>query len=117
MRLKPDKLMANEEFYEQLRESMRQVEGEEEAGDTEAFSRYSHHLGRAEFGSLKKKSSRIASEAASRDPSGDRSKAFRSIGQTSFRQSLTTLTMIDFDCRRVAGPVVAGGQGPGQQPV
>ena len=117
MRLKPDKLMANEEFYEQLRESMRQVEGEEEAADPEAFSRYSHHLGRAEFGSLKKKSSRIASEAASRDPSGDRSKAFRSIGQTSFRQSLTTLTMIDFHRRRVPGPVVAGGQGPGQQPV
>ena len=73
--LKPDKLLANEEFYEELRESMRQVEaGQEEPG---TFTKYSHHLGRAEFGTLKKR----PSAATSRDPSGDRHNQHRVMGK------------------------------------
>merc|ERR1719384_2116410 len=68
--LKPDKLLANEEFYEELRESMRQVEASQEEPDT--FTKYSHHLGRAEFGTLKKRNSARPSATTSRDPSGDR---------------------------------------------
>ena len=73
--LKPDKLLANEEFYEELRESMRQVEAGQEEPDT--FTKYSHHLGRAEFGTLKKR----PSAATSRDPSGDRSNQHRVMGE------------------------------------
>merc|ERR1719245_2590217 len=81
-KLKPDKLMANEEFYEELRESMRQVEAsQEESGN---FTRYTHHLGRAEFGTLKKRPSTRPSAATSRDPSGDR------IGQRSLAISRDT---------------------------
>jgi len=72
--LKPDPLLANEEFYEELRESMRQVEASQEEPDT--FTKYSHHLGRAEFGTLKKR----PSAAASRDPSGDRNNQTRVMG-------------------------------------
>ena len=78
-KLKPDKLLANEEFYEELRESMRQVEASQE--DTETFTRYSHHLGRAEFGTLKKRTSTRPSAATSRDPSGDRVNLNRSLGE------------------------------------
>merc|ERR1719336_2915376 len=77
-KLKPDKLMANEEFYEELRESMRQVEASQE--ESENFTRYTHHLGRAEFGTLKKRTSTRPSAATSRDPSGDRINLNRSVG-------------------------------------
>merc|ERR1712066_614771 len=77
-KLKPDKLLANEEFYEELRESMRKVEADQE--DPESYTRYSHHLGRAEFGTLKKRTSTMASGATSRDPSGDRINLNRSLG-------------------------------------
>jgi len=70
--LKPDKLMANEEFYEKLRTNLktaltpeRAFEGTQEA--PESYQKYSHHLGRAEFGSLKR-----PSNAPSRDTSGER---------------------------------------------
>merc|ERR1719150_3400220 len=76
--LKPDKLLANEEFYEELRESMRQVEAGQEEPDS--FTKYSHHLGRAEFGTLKKRNSARPSAAASRDPSGDRNNQHRVLG-------------------------------------
>jgi len=83
-RLKPDKLLANEEFYEQLRTSMKEVEASREfeftQEDPETYTRYSHHLGRAEFGTLKKRTSTRPSAATSRDPSGDRSNALKSLG-------------------------------------
>merc|ERR1719461_2303522 len=83
-RLKPDKLLANEEFYEQLRTSMKEVEAirefESTQEDPETYTRYSHHLGRAEFGTLKKRTSTRPSAATSRDPSGDRSNAQKSLG-------------------------------------
>jgi len=75
--LVPDKLMANEEFYEQLRSGMKAIEVpemqfEHTQEDPESYQKYSHHLGRAEFGTLKKRTSNRPSAAASRDPSGDR---------------------------------------------
>lgn len=75
--LVPDKLMANEEFYEQLRSGMKSIEApamqfEHTQEDPESYQKYSHHLGRAEFGTLKKRTSNRPSAAASRDPSGDR---------------------------------------------
>jgi len=71
--LVPDKLLANEEFYEQLRSGIRGIEApempfEHTQEDPESYHKYSHHLGRAEFGTLKKRQS----AATSRDPSGDR---------------------------------------------
>ena len=85
-RLKPDKLLANEEFYEQLRTSMKEVEASREfestQEDPETYTRYSHHLGRAEFGTLKKRTSTRPSAATSRDPSGDRSNALKSLGKS-----------------------------------
>ena len=80
--LKPDKLLANEEFYEQLRSSMKEVEASREfestQEDPESYLKYSHHLGRAEFGTLKKRTSTRPSAATSRDPSGDRINVQRS---------------------------------------
>jgi len=77
VQLVPDKLMANEEFYEQLRSGMKNIdttdrEFEHTQEDPESYQKYSHHLGRAEFGTLKKRTSTRPSAAASRDPSGDR---------------------------------------------
>merc|ERR1712029_812216 len=84
VQLKPDKLLANEEFYEQLRDSMREVKANQDFEDTqedpESYLKYSHHLGRAEFGTLKKRTSTRPSAATSRDPSGDRSNALKSLG-------------------------------------
>ena len=81
-KLKPDRLMANEEFYEQLRDSMKEVEVSREfestQEDPESYLKYSHHLGRAEFGTLKKRTSTRPSAATSRDPSGDRINSQRS---------------------------------------
>jgi len=75
-KLKPDKLLANEEFYEQLKDSMKDVESsryfESTQEDPETYLKYKHHLGRAEFGTLKKRTSNRPSAATSRDPSGDR---------------------------------------------
>eukprot|EP00092_Neocalanus_flemingeri_P010785 GFUD01011614.1.p1 GENE.GFUD01011614.1~~GFUD01011614.1.p1 ORF type:complete len:1750 (+),score=541.73 GFUD01011614.1:94-5343(+) len=69
----PDKLMANEEFYEQLRSGMKSIEAYEHTQeDPETYQKYSHHLGRAEFGTLKQRTSTRPSAVASRDPSGDR---------------------------------------------
>merc|ERR1712008_14061 len=70
--LKPDKLMANEEFYEKLRSGLKTALTPERGFDTtqeapESYQKYSHHLGRAEFGSLKR-----PSNAPSRDTSGER---------------------------------------------
>jgi hypothetical protein len=75
--LVPDKLMANEEFYEQLRSGIKNIDGpelpfEHTQEDPESYQKYSHHLGRAEFGTLKKRASNRPSAAVSRDPSGDR---------------------------------------------
>jgi len=88
VQLKPDKLLANEEFYEQLRDSMREVKATQDfeatQEDPESYSKYSHHLGRAEFGTLKKRTSTRPSAATSRDPSGDR------IGQRSLAISRDT---------------------------
>lgn len=79
--LERDKLMANEEFYEKLRNGLKVITTpermlnqaqEEQVG----YQKYSHHLGRAEFGSLQRKkaggASSRASATTSRDPSGDR---------------------------------------------
>jgi len=75
--LVPDKLMVNEEFYEQLRSGIKSIEVpemsyEQTQEDPESYQKYSHHLGRAEFGTLKKRTSTRTSAATSRDPSGDR---------------------------------------------
>jgi len=77
--LVPDKLLANEEFYEQLRSGIKGIEApempfEHTQEDPESYHKYSHHLGRAEFGTLKKR----PSAATSRDPSGDRLNQHRS---------------------------------------
>ena len=70
--LKPDKLMANEEFYEKLRTGLKTALTPERGFDATqedpgGYQKYSHHLGRAEFGTLKK-----PSVAPSRDDSGER---------------------------------------------
>jgi len=80
--LLPDKLMANEEFYEQLRSGLKStgvsdLPFEQTQEDPESYQKYSHHLGRAEFGTLKKRASNRTSAATSRDPSGDRINAQR----------------------------------------
>ena len=62
-------MLANEEFYENLREGMKSAEDPVHF-EPETHKKYSHHLGRAEFGTLKKK----ISNAASRDASADRFK-------------------------------------------
>ena len=67
--LMPDKMLANEEFYENLREGMKSAEDPVHF-EPETHKKYSHHLGRAEFGTLKKN----ISNAASRDASADRFK-------------------------------------------
>jgi len=82
LQLMPDKLMANEEFYEKLRSGLKDISTperllEDQSKDEAAnYQAYSHHLGRAEFGSLQRKKtggvSSRASAATSRDPSGDR---------------------------------------------
>merc|ERR1719461_2699008 len=59
-------------------EASREFESTQE--DPETYTRYSHHLGRAEFGTLKKRTSTRPSAATSRDPSGDRSNALKSLG-------------------------------------
>merc|ERR1719371_35136 len=53
--LKPDKLMANEEFYEKLRTGLKTALTPERGFDATqedpgGYQKYSHHLGRAEFG-------------------------------------------------------------------
>merc|ERR1711879_1094143 len=70
--LKPDKLMANEEFYEKLRTGLKTALTPERGFDATqedpgGYQKYSHHLGGAEFGTLKK-----PSVAPSRDDSGER---------------------------------------------
>merc|ERR1719320_1560233 len=65
----PDKMLANEEFYENLREGLKSAEGQIES-EPEDQQKYSQHLGRAEFGTLKKKTSVVAS----RDPSVDKAR-------------------------------------------
>ena len=70
--LMPDKLMANEEFYEKLRTGLKTALTPERGFDSTqedpgSYQKYSHHLGRAEFGTLKKPSA-----ATSRDTSSDK---------------------------------------------
>merc|ERR1712130_977038 len=79
--LKPDKLMANEEFYEKLRTGLKTALTPERGFDTTqeepgGYQKYSHHLGRAEFGTLKK-----PSVAPSRDDSGERANQGRVISR------------------------------------
>jgi len=79
--LKPDKLMANEEFYEKLRTGLKTALTPERGFDTTqeepgGYQKYSHHLGRAEFGTLKK-----PSVAPSRDGSGERANQGRVISR------------------------------------
>merc|ERR1719210_1955174 len=79
--LKPDKLMANEEFYEKLRTSLKTALTPERGFDTTqedpgGYQKYSHHLGRAEFGTLKR-----PSVAPSRDDSGERANQGRIISR------------------------------------
>jgi len=79
--LKPDKLMANEEFYEKLRTGLKTALTPERGFDTTqedpgGYQKYSHHLGRAEFGTLKR-----PSVAPSRDDSGERANQGRIISR------------------------------------
>eukprot|EP00092_Neocalanus_flemingeri_P023379 GFUD01025348.1.p1 GENE.GFUD01025348.1~~GFUD01025348.1.p1 ORF type:complete len:1584 (+),score=477.54 GFUD01025348.1:160-4911(+) len=67
--LLPDKLLANEEFYENLRSESRSG-FQQTQDDSESYQKYSQHLGRAEFGTLKKRTS----NQASRDTSAERFK-------------------------------------------
>jgi len=70
--LQPDKLMRNEEFYEKLRSGLKKLSlppEDKEVTEEVDYNKYSHHLGRAEFGTLRR---REPSTAVSRDPSGDR---------------------------------------------
>ena len=96
----PDKLLANEEFYEQLRTSMKEVEASREFDSTqedpETYTRYSHHLGRAEFGTLKKRTSTRPSAATSRDPSGDRSNAQKSLGKSNSLQKCISVQLTKY---------------------
>jgi len=105
-KLKPDKLLANEEFYEELRESMRKVEASQE--DPEGYHKYTHHLGRAEFGTLKKRTSTLGSAATSRDPSGDRINLNRSLGGVSRDPSGDRLALATKQRRLSAGSGVSG---------
>jgi hypothetical protein len=79
--------MGHQEFYNKLSYGLKSMETKQ-PDDQPDFSKYSHHLGRAEFGSLRKRDSstqrigstaisRTGSTAASRDPSGDRVKQSR----------------------------------------
>merc|ERR1719430_1123950 len=78
----PDKLMANEEFYDKLRSTLKTALTPERGFDTtqedpgSSYQKYSHHLGRAEFGTLKK-----PSVMGSRDDSGDRIGAGRGVSR------------------------------------
>ena len=63
--LKPDKLLKNEEFYENLRTGLKSLAAEIQEDNTK---KYSSHLGRAEFGTLKRK------VPLSRDTSKDKMK-------------------------------------------
>ena len=49
--LKPDSIMKNEKFYEDLRSGLKTFASQNQ----DERSKYSHHLGRAEFGSLKRR--------------------------------------------------------------
>jgi len=62
--LMPDKLLANEDFYENLRSELTTPEVSIQT-DFETSKKYSHHLGRAEYGTLRKRST----SAMSRDTS------------------------------------------------
>lgn len=76
--------MGHEEFYNKLSSGLSSITasiisdpvlGQKE--DQPDFTKYSHHLGRAEFGTLRKTTSRMGSAAVSRDTSGDRVKGSR----------------------------------------
>ena len=68
--LKPDSLMKNEEFYENLRSGLKQytIDKSPQPQSQEDGTKYSQHLGRAEYGTLRRK------PGLSRDNSGDKIK-------------------------------------------
>ena len=80
--LKPDSLMRNEEFYENLRSGLKQltIDKSPQPPGQEEGTRYSQHLGRAEYGTLRRRQPGPASRDSSgdkikpRDDSGDRYK-------------------------------------------
>ena len=53
--LKPDSLRKNEQFYENLRSGLKNFAAQNHDEKNDESSKYSHHLGRAEFGTLTKK--------------------------------------------------------------
>jgi len=73
--LKPDSLLKNEEFYENLRSGLKNLAAQNHASGQEnkVNTNYSHHLGRAEFGTLKRKEN-ISRATISRDSSGEKIK-------------------------------------------
>lgn len=92
--LQPQKQSANEDFYSKLVSGLRNIttpepEHAKEVADQDIYRKYSHHLGRAEFGTLRKKDStqsstsnlkyqsrdsvyNLPSRGLSRDPSFDK---------------------------------------------
>lgn len=75
--------MGHEEFYNKLSSGLSSINAItsdpvfSQKEDQPDFSKYSHHLGRAEFGTLRRTSSKMGSAAVSRDASGDRVKGSR----------------------------------------
>ena len=79
--LKPDSLMRNEEFYENLRSGLKQytIDKSPQPQGQEDGTRYSQHLGRAEYGTLRRRPGTISRDSSGdkikpRDDSGDRYK-------------------------------------------
>jgi len=73
---KLEKEMANQEFYRKLVTGLRSIttpepEQAKEVADPDIYMKYSHHLGRAEFGSLRKKDSTQSSSSNLRYQSRD----------------------------------------------
>lgn len=92
--------MAHEEFYNKLSSGLSSITAAATAIDAQKkdepdFTKYSHHLGRAEFGTLRKASSKMGSTAASRDTSGDRVKGSRDSSGDRLRLSLSRNTSGD----------------------
>jgi len=91
----PDKLMENEAFFEKLRTGLRNISLPPEDNDPASnFQKYSHHLGRAEFGSLRRVESN--SSAHSRDASGERKRTF-----SATRRDLSTEALPQTDSNQI----------------
>lgn len=76
LQLQPEKQSANEDFYSKLVAGLRNIttpepEHAKEVAEEDIYRKYSHHLGRAEFGTLRKRDSTQSSTSNLRYQSRD----------------------------------------------